>query len=146
MDDLSRLVAIEEIRRLKGRYFYCLDNKDWDGWKADVFAPDATMDVPEARVPFVSGIDAIIAFVAEVVADMRTVHHGHSPIIDIESETSAKAIWAMEDVLFAPPGRFPTMEGRIHGYGHYRETYERLAEGWRIKTLRLSRLHLGPMP
>ena len=40
MDDLERLVAIEEIKQLKARYFRCMDTKDWEGF-AEVFAPDA---------------------------------------------------------------------------------------------------------
>jgi hypothetical protein len=68
------------------------------------------------------------------------------PIIDVQSDGTAKAIWAMEDVLFWPPNRFPGLEGRVHGYGHYHETYAQLPEGWRISSLRLSRLHLGTMP
>jgi hypothetical protein len=28
----------------------------------------------------------------------------------------------------------------MHGYGHYHETYEKDADGWRIKTMRISRL------
>jgi hypothetical protein len=30
----------------------------------------------------------------------------------------------------------------MHGYGHYHETYVRLADGWRIKSIRLSRLRV----
>jgi hypothetical protein len=33
-------MAIEEIKRLKSKYFYCLDHKDWATWKTDVFASD----------------------------------------------------------------------------------------------------------
>ena len=44
MDDIERLVAVEEIRQLKARYFRCMDTKDWAGL-TDVFAPDAVMDM-----------------------------------------------------------------------------------------------------
>jgi hypothetical protein len=44
----------------------------------------------------------------------------------------------MEDMLWWPPGGPMT---HMHGYGHYHETYERTSDGWRIKTLRLTRLH-----
>ena len=30
----------------------------------------------------------------------------------------------------------------MHGYGHYRETYERLPQGWRIKTSKLTRIRV----
>jgi hypothetical protein len=30
----------------------------------------------------------------------------------------------------------------MHGYGHYHETYERTDDGWRIKTITLTRLRV----
>ena len=44
MDEIERMTAIEDIRRLKARYFRCLDTKDWDGFR-DVFASDGEMDM-----------------------------------------------------------------------------------------------------
>jgi len=145
MDELKKLLAIEDIKRLKASYFYHLDHKNWEGWKCQVFAPDAVMEVPEVGAR-VEGCDAIIAFVSATLDGVKTIHHGHMPIIDIEPGGTAKAIWAMEDVLFWPPGRMPGLEGRVHGYGHYHETYAQGPHGWRITSLRLSRLHLGSMP
>ena len=43
--DIERLIAIEEIKRLKARYFYGIDNKDWDLWAREVWAPDARLIV-----------------------------------------------------------------------------------------------------
>lgn len=143
MTDIERLLAIEEIKRLKAKYFYCLDYKDWATWKAEVFAPDATLHVPEAQPePFV-GIDTIIRWVAASAGEQVSVHHGHMPIIDITSPDTATGIWAMEDTLRLPKDR-PSSYGYtfLHGYGHYHETYARLAAGWRIKTTRLTRLYV----
>jgi hypothetical protein len=56
------------------------------------------------------------------------------PEIEITSPTTARGVWAMEDMLRWPDGR------ELHGYGHYHETYERTDDGWRIKTLTLTRL------
>ena len=39
MNDIERLLAIEEIKRLKARYFYAFDHKDWTMWREQVFAP-----------------------------------------------------------------------------------------------------------
>ena len=81
-----------------------------------------------------------------LLAGVVTVHHGHMPLIQILSPTTASGIWAMEDLLIWPKGRRPDgVAGRVHGYGHYHETYSRESAGWRIKTLRLTRL-LGPAP
>jgi len=145
MDAVQRFAAIEEIKQLKARYFRCMDTKDWDGF-ADVFAPDAVMDmsaeVPDSGDPeagITRGNTAIAAFVRGHVGDVETVHHGHMPEIDITSTTTATGIWAMEDMLRWPEG---TPIAAMHGYGHYRETYERVGLRWLIKTLTLTRLRL----
>ena len=44
MDAAEQLLAIEDIKQLKARYFRCMDTKDWDGFAA-VFAPNAVLDV-----------------------------------------------------------------------------------------------------
>ena len=31
MDDIARLLAMEDIRQLKARYYRCMDTKDWEG-------------------------------------------------------------------------------------------------------------------
>ena len=43
----------------------------------------------------------------------------------------------------SPPAPSPAGApiGTLHGYGHYHETYEKGAGGWRITTSTLTRLH-----
>jgi hypothetical protein len=145
MTDIERLLAIEDIKRVKSKYFYCLDHQDWAGWKREVFAPDASMDIPEAQKEPVVGIDRIIEWVSFNVGVQVSVHHGHMPDIEILSADSATGIWAMEDILHRPKNQ-PHTSGipftYLHGFGHYHESYVRGPVGWRIKTTRLSRLHL----
>ena len=138
MDEIERMTAIEDIRRLKARYFRCLDTKDWDGFR-DVFAADAEMDMrPEAgERGLVHGNQAIADFVHGVVGDVETVHHGHMPEIDLSSATTATGVWAMEDLLRWPAGG---PFGSMHGWGHYHETYTKEGGSWRIQTLALTRL------
>jgi len=146
MNDAAMILDIEEIKRLKSRYFYHLDHKEWDGWRENVFCRDASMHVPEALSEPIFGIDNILSFLIPLLDGVLTVHHGHMPDIQILSPTTASGIWAMEDVLFWPKGRRADgVEGRVQGYGHYHETYSRESGGWRIKTLRLSRI-LAPVP
>jgi hypothetical protein len=139
------LVAIEQIKQLKARYFRCMDTKDWSGF-AEVFAPDAVMDMSsEMRDSTTAGDGVtrggpeIATFVKGAVDAVQTVHHGHMPEIEITSPTSARGIWAMEDKLRWPEGG-PIRT--LHGYGHYHETYEKLDGNWRIKTITLSRLRV----
>jgi hypothetical protein len=44
----------------------------------------------------------------------------------------------MEDELWWPAGSPIT---HLHGYGHYHETYVKGADGWRIASMTLTRLH-----
>ena len=140
MDTLEALAAIEQIKKLKGRYFRCMDTKDWDGFQS-VFAPDATMDTTqEARnLEIVRGSANIRQFVEGSVGPVVTVHHGHMPEIEITSDTTASGVWAMQDLLRMPEGS-PLGVKSLTGYGHYTETYELIGGEWLIKTLVLTRL------
>ncbi|MDZ7784202.1 MAG: nuclear transport factor 2 family protein [Halioglobus sp.] len=148
MDNLQTLLAIEEIKRLKARYFRCVDCKDWSGLQA-LFTPDAEFDMSgemrddnreDGRV---RGAARIAAFIRSAVDDLETVHHGHTPEIDIHTADSARGIWAMEDLLRWPPGG-PLQS--LRGYGHYHETYERLDGDWHIKSSKLTRLRVDVVP
>ena len=142
MTDLEKLLAIEDIKRLKSKYFSGLDHKDWALWRREVFAPDGRLIVPEASIEAV-GIDGIIAYVSQSTADQVSVHHGHMPNIEITSESTATGLWAMEDRLYRS-AKHPLPDGSLylHGFGHYHETYRRTAAGWRIASTRLTRLRV----
>ncbi|SRR5579875_1013731 len=138
MTDIERLIAAEEIKQLKARYFRCMDTKQWSGWE-EVFTADAVMDVSEEQVDqhIIKGRDKIIPFVSKVLEGVVTVHHGHMPEIEVTSPTTARGIWSMEDKL-----RWSNGKTTLHGYGHYHETYEKVDGKWRIKTLKLTRLRI----
>jgi hypothetical protein len=163
MNDAERLAAIEAITQLKARYFRSMDIKDWDGFQS-VFAPDAVFDATEAmfaRDPatgaciqngrvidepaafdeslLTRGAPAIRATVEAAIAPLVTIHHGHMPEIEVTSATTARGIWAMEDVLHYPAESPFTL---FVGFGHYHETYERIDGRWHIKTLKLTRLRV----
>jgi len=140
MEHHERLAAVEEIKRLKARYFRCMDTKDWDGFAA-VFAPDAEMDMrgEDPASGLNHGAQVIADYVRNAVDAVVTVHHGHMPEIELTSDTTATGIWAMEDKLQWPEG---SPISWMHGYGHYRETYERVDGAWKIKTLTLTRLRI----
>jgi hypothetical protein len=155
MDDVQRLLAVEEIRCLKARYYRCMDTKDWDGLSL-VFAPDAVFDLREVNsvrhpltgewVPPYAGEDAVhrghpavVKMIREAVARLVTVHHGHMGEIEITSDTAAQGVWAMEDIIRNAPGE-PEMF--MHGFGHYHDTYVRLDRGWAIQTTRITRLSI----
>lgn len=142
MDAAQQLLEIEALKRLKASYFYYVDTKQWDAW-LDLFAPDGSFQWDDAISTM--GRDGkpgrkfvgreALSSIREALATARTVHIGHSPIIDLVSETEARGIWGMEDIVEFPDQCF-------HGYGHYHETYRKTGDGWRIQTSRLHRLRL----
>lgn len=162
--DIETLIAIEQIRRLKAQYFRFLDGKKW-GEFASLFLPDATMDARQSfcaphpvtgesfvygRADLVKDIDpnsmvmkgaaTIAAKGAELFPEVITMHHGHMSEIDIESADSARGIWAMEDRLLYLAADSPIRE--IQGFGHYHETYRRVAGSWKIATSLLTRIRV----
>lgn len=151
MEATKRLLAIEEIRCLKARYFRCVDTRDWAGLGA-VFAPDAVFDrgyghavhdpwtgewtPPPAPGPqLVHGRDAILAMIRRAVEPVATVHHGHTAEIVVIAPDRAEAIWAMSDELRDRRGRLI-----LAGRGHYEDRYRLTDDGWRIAFSRLTRL------
>jgi len=128
---------IEAIKRLKARYFRTLDTKDWGGL-LNLFVPDVEIDVTADGGSATEGAAEFVSTLEQLLADVITVHHGHMPEIELTSATTATGIWAMEDHLWWPEG---SPIRHLHGYGHYHETYTRMPEGWRIGSLRLTRLH-----
>jgi hypothetical protein len=143
MTEIEQLLAIEAIKRVKAKYFWCLDHQDWEGWKRDVWAPDASLHVPEVQTEPFKGVDAIIAFTAPRANGQISIHHGHMPDIEITSDTTAKAVWAMEDILHKPLDQREKYGYHfLHGWGHYLETYVKLPQGWRIQSTKLTRLRV----
>ena len=143
MDDIERLAAIEEIKQLKSRYFRCMDLKDWVGLEA-VFAPDLVADFRDStgtrnEALLTHGARRYMQGLIPILDKITTTHHGHMPEIDITSDTTAIGIWAMQDLLWVQDGA-PVPYKTLVGYGHYHETYEKQADGWKIKTVRLTRL------
>ncbi|WP_116287832.1 SDR family NAD(P)-dependent oxidoreductase [Parafrankia colletiae] len=129
------LADIEAVRQLKARYFRTLDTKDWNGFR-QVFADDVVIDTTASGGSVVTGADAFLEFVRAALADVLTVHHGHSPEITVSSPSSASGTWAMADHLRFADGN------ELTGFGHYRETYEKSDGTWRIRTSTLTRLRM----
>ncbi len=62
------------------------------------------------------------------------MHQVHAPEIVLTSATTARAVWALEDVVRLAPGV------NLRGYGHYDETYEKIDGRWLITSSTLTRL------
>ena len=141
MTEVEKLLALEDIKTLKARYFRCADTKDWNGFAA-VFAPDAAFDISE-DVPdcILVGREKILGAVRPALQGCVSVHHGHCPEISVTSATTAEGVWAMEGML-RWKDRPASRVAALHGYGHYRETYRKIDGAWLIQSLKLSRLRV----
>lgn len=134
LEEMNDWVAISE---LKARYCRLLDAKDWQAW-SDLFTDDFIGDTSEASGEIVKGKENFVAYVQKSLGKPSriTAHQVHSPEIELTSATTAKAIWAMEDVVRI--AFFLNVQGR----GHYTETYEKQGDQWLIKSSKLTRLRV----
>jgi uncharacterized protein (TIGR02246 family) len=126
---------VEAIKRLKARYCRTMDTKDWAAMRR-LFTDDVVMDTTASGGGVTTGADDFMAFLQDAIGDVLTVHHCHTPEIDVTAATSASGVWAMEDMLRWPDG------SELHGYGHYHESYEKVDGEWRIKRSQLTRLRM----
>ncbi|HYD48118.1 MAG TPA: nuclear transport factor 2 family protein [Terriglobales bacterium] len=121
------LEQIEAIKRLKYRYFRCLDCKDWETL-AECFTADATVAYDSGKFSF-SGRSEVMGFLRGALGSREVIslHQGHHPEVEISGEI-ATGIWYLEDYLIFVP-----TNTRIRGAGFYRDEY--LCEGgvWKIK-------------
>jgi hypothetical protein len=133
MDDATALLEIEAIKQLKARYCRYLDTKDWTAWRT-LFSDDFRSDTAQAGGKVIVGADEFVAFTHKSLGERATVHQVHAPEIELSSPTTAKGVWALEDVVRLAPGV------NLRGYGHYRETYEKVDGRWVITASTLTRL------
>lgn len=152
MEPIERLIAVEEIKKLKARYFRAVDTKDRTLLRG-VFTDDAIADYRGAATDPTSGLnavpgntdevktgaDTITDGVMESVAKLVTVHHGHTPEITVVDAHNASGIWPMVDILRMPADSAIT---DMIGWGHYHETYRKEGGQWKIATLRLTRIRV----
>jgi hypothetical protein len=144
----DELEALEAIRQLKARYFRYVDTKRWDRF-AELFSEDAVLHVPVNRAEPLRGATAIAERVRLGLSEMITVHHGHTPEIELLDADRARAIWPLYDRLSSVSNELtadpaaPGFGPRYEGVGHYVEEYARGDDGqWRITQIELRRLHL----
>lgn len=133
VSDLDRLLAVEDIKRLKSRYFRYVDTKDWAAWR-DLFTDDGHFEI---GVGTFEGADQFVAHVSGFLARATTFHHGHMPEIDVLSPDAATGIWTLYDVVEPPAD---SEVSPFYGYARYWERYERRNGEWKIASMRIERL------
>ena len=153
MRDLETLDTIEDIRALEARYARYADHKRWadlaalfteDGW----FRPQDAAGHEVANMAGRADIAAQLG--ARNSGDVQPIHQLLTHEIEVESATTARAVWAMADLIFrgdsALPERTPG-DARppfrvMRGWGHYHVTYRKENGRWLIATRTLTRTRL----
>jgi hypothetical protein len=144
VDPVQQLLAIEAIKQVKARYFRFVDLEDYEGLRGLFVDDDAAFEVEGQPI---SGADDLVGRIREhhTNAEVRTVHHGHMPEIEITSETTARGIWSMFDYV----DRIWKDDGRreaFQGYGHYTEEYRKVDGTWKIASMKLTRIRVDLLP
>ncbi|VTR09607.1 Bile acid 7-alpha dehydratase [Clostridioides difficile] len=152
----ERLEAIESIKRVFARRLRCLDEKEWDVYPTlhteDVVS-ETWADASEDRRPSTDGVSNrvvgrdrlrdTISSLLDGDVKITTVHHAHTPEIELLSDTTARGTWAMEDHLWWHNGN---VEEHLHGFGHYHEEYRKVDGEWLISYRSLSRIRVDKTP
>jgi len=120
------------VEMLKATYFNDVDTKNWLSLRG-LFTPDAVVDTTGSLGPYFPNRDTFIVFTALTLSAINTRHQGYDPQINLTSNTTASAVWTMQDRL--------SIAGliTIHGYGHYTDNYEEVDGQWRITYSKLTR-------
>jgi hypothetical protein len=135
---------IDQIRDLKARFCRYADAKQWEA-VAGLFTDDAVMRIHNADGSLASESSA-----AELAADIsgrlgagQPIHHLFSHEIEFTSDTTATGVWAMESLIFHDRQAHPEAPfTRMHGFGHYHDTYRKVDGAWRIAGCTLTRVRV----
>lgn len=131
------LEDIEEIKKLKSRYVYCLDERDWDG-VLDYFTDDAKVDF--GAFGKYEGKKELVKFFKETFPPVTsfTVHMTQDPIIEIDGD-KAKGRWYMHESF-----TLAEKDSAAWGAVRYDEEFVREKGKWKCKSSFLKIFYLTP--
>jgi hypothetical protein len=123
---------IAALKELKATYFRDVDSKQWLALR-DLYIPGAVVDTTSSFGPYFVGRDPFVAFTALTLSLINSRHQGYDPQITLDSDSTAEAVWTMQDRL--------SLAGlvTIHGYGHYTDHYVKVDGKWLVADSTLSR-------
>lgn len=125
---ISRLEAVEEIKKLKARYWYLCDQKDVEGVR-DCFMDgpvEISYDGPVGTVHHRDGLYQVFKDIGGKL-EIVEIHHGGSPQVEILDADHAKATWALVYHLINTEFRTVHQAG-----GYYHDEYTRVDGEWKI--------------
>lgn len=128
MDLVEKLAAIEEIRMLRYRYCFHLDDRNWAAM-AGLFAGDAIGDY--GYLGTAHGRDGIQRFFEETVSKLVlfSAHFMHNPVITVDGDT-ATGQW-----YISAPGTVKE-DTAVYALVKADDTYRRIDGVWKIQSLK----------
>ena len=129
---ISRLEAIEAIKSLKARYWYCCDHKDVEGVR-DCFLDGPVEIHYDGPVGLVHHRDELYEVFKDVGCQPHIVemHHGGSPNIEVHAQDHASGRWGL--VYHLTNTELMTLS--VVG-GYYDDEYRRIDGRWWISKAR----------
>lgn len=134
---LLKLEDIEQIKRVKYRYFRAMDTGNFDVLE-DLYTDDIEVDYIGGtyRWQLKGKQELLAAQKASFNADAVGCHNGHHPEIDIIDATTATGMWYMTDVF---------MDFKIgavyYGSAIYRDTYKKVDGAWKLSRTTYKRVY-----
>lgn len=140
---MQELYDIEKIKQLKARYFRALDTNDWPLF-GDCLSEDCVANYSDGRLVR-EGRDAIVAFMSKHMTGptLLSMHHGHTPEIEIVDDNHATGIWYLNDLVMDLKSNT-----QLSGAAIYHDEYVRKNDGWKISKTGYSRTfeYYQPIP
>ena len=129
---IERLEAIESIKALKARYWYCCDTKDVEGVR-DCFLDGPVEIHYDGPVGLVRHRDGLYQVFKDVACQTHIVemHHGGPPSIEVIGSEDARARWALVYHLMNTERETVSIVG-----GYYDDQYKRKEGRWWISKAR----------
>ena len=141
MNDIERLIALEDIRSVRAKYCRYIDTHEWHRLK-DIMTADAVLDLSHTgtvlgvEIRPIKGVHAIAESLAQNCDKLRKLLHiVTTPIIEFENDNVATGIWRQE--TFIKETR-PDLPGTGIAYCSAHDTYQRTDDGWRIASVRIT--------
>jgi ketosteroid isomerase-like protein len=121
MEPLERLISVNEISDLIGRYCMLFDDEDWDGL-GELWTEDAAFVVDDVAF---EGRAAVMAFLSTCLpAGYRSKHMISRPVVDVAADGASAR--ARTDVVWIAANFENTIVGR------YEDELVCGADGWRF--------------
>jgi hypothetical protein len=132
MDYAKALWDLEQIKRLKSRYYRLQDEDRWDEW-AELFTDDFEGPDPLEKGVTIHGGPALAARTSHLASSSKRAHRGTMPDLELIDDENARGTWALL-CASVTAGDAETVHTAIFGY--YTDEYRKGADGqWRIRRM-----------